>query len=122
MLQSKDCHAQWVSGRVLELTGQLPLSVEGGIVLTDDSGAPTGNSFFRYLSLRSRSLIPIRTGVLLDNAQELLKMPPLTEGDLVQRFTATVNDALAYGLTSVHDAGLDPTSLDFFIRYVDLLV
>lgn len=58
------------------------------------------------------------SGVLLDNAQELLRIPELTEGDLVQRFAAAMNDALAYGLTSVHDAGLDPTSLEFFIRSV----
>jgi predicted amidohydrolase YtcJ len=54
--------------------------------------------------------------VLLDNAQEFLKAPALTEGDLIQRFTVAVNDALAYGLTSIHDAGLDPISLEFFVR------
>ncbi|KAJ7032151.1 amidohydrolase family-domain-containing protein [Mycena alexandri] len=96
VLQSKDCHAQWVNARALELSGTLPESVEGGIILRYPDGRPTG--------------------VMLDNAQELLKTPPLTEADLVQRFTAAVNDALAYGLTSIHDAGLDPTSLEFFNR------
>ncbi|KAJ7873422.1 amidohydrolase family-domain-containing protein [Mycena leptocephala] len=96
VLQSKDCHALWVSARVLQLSEPFPPSVEGGVILTDDSGAPTG--------------------VLLDNAQELLKTPPLTEDDLVQRFKLAMDDALAYGLTSIHDAGLDPTSLDFFVR------
>ncbi|KAF7334584.1 Amidohydro-3 domain-containing protein [Mycena venus] len=96
VLQSKDCHALWVSRRVLELSTPFPASVDGGVILTDAGGAPTG--------------------MLLDNAQELLKIPPLTEEDLRARFTAAVNDALAYGLTSVHDAGLDPASLDFFIR------
>ncbi|KAJ7864326.1 amidohydrolase family-domain-containing protein [Mycena leptocephala] len=96
VLQSKDCHALWVSARVLQLSGPFPPSVEGGVILTDDSGAPTG--------------------MLLDNAQELLKTPPLTEADLVQRFKVAVDDALAYGLTSIHDAGLDPASLDFFVR------
>ncbi|KAJ6535556.1 amidohydrolase family-domain-containing protein [Mycena capillaripes] len=96
VLQSKDCHGLWVSGRVLELSTPFPASIEGGVILTDDSGTPTG--------------------MLLDNAQELLKLPPLTEGDLEQQFAAAVGDALAYGLTSVHDAGLDPASLDFFVR------
>ncbi|KAF8171163.1 amidohydrolase family-domain-containing protein [Mycena galopus ATCC 62051] len=96
VLQSKDCHALWVSHRVLELSKPFPPSVDGGIVLTDASGAATG--------------------MMLDNAQELLKLPPLTEGDLVARFQAAVHDALSYGLTSVHDAGLDPSSLDFFGR------
>ncbi|KAJ7737257.1 amidohydrolase 3 [Mycena maculata] len=88
LLQSKDCHAQWFD--------PLPSSVEGGIILRDDMGAPTG--------------------VLLDNAQELIQAPPLTEREIIQRFTVAVNAALAYGLTSVHDAGLDPGSLDFFVR------
>ncbi|KAJ6518556.1 amidohydrolase family-domain-containing protein [Mycena vulgaris] len=96
VLQSKDCHAQWVSARALELSVPLPAAVEGGVILRDQAGVPTG--------------------VLLDNAQELLKTPPLTEEDLMQRFTVAVTDALAYGLTSVHDAGLDPTSLAFFSR------
>ncbi|KAJ7434315.1 amidohydrolase family-domain-containing protein [Mycena galericulata] len=98
-LQSKDCHAQWVSARTLELSAPLPPAVEGGIILTDDTGAPTG--------------------VLLDNAQELLQMPPLTEAEIIQRFTVAVNDALSHGLTSVHDAGLDPGSLDFFVRQAE---
>lgn len=55
-------------------------------------------------------------GVLLDNAQELLKQPKLTEGDLLRRFRVAVRDALQVGLTSIHDAGLDPTSLSFFRR------
>ena len=53
-------------------------------------------------------------GVLLDNAQELLKQPKLTEGDLSRRFKVAVRDAHRFGLTSIHDAGLDPTSLKFF--------
>ncbi|KAJ6604038.1 amidohydrolase family-domain-containing protein [Mycena sp. CBHHK59/15] len=98
-LQSKDCHAQWVSSRALELSAPLPSTVDGGVIMTDSAGAPSG--------------------VLLDNAQELLKTPALTENDLLQRFTVAANDALAYGLTSVHDAGLDPTSLDFFVRQAE---
>ncbi|KAJ7235541.1 amidohydrolase family-domain-containing protein [Mycena rebaudengoi] len=99
VLQSKDCHAQWVSSRVLELSSPLPSAIEGGIVMTDAAGVPSG--------------------VLLDNAQEFLKAPALTEGDLIQRFTVAVNDALAYGLTSIHDAGLDPISLEFFVRQAE---
>ena len=57
-------------------------------------------------------------GVLLDNAQELLQQPQLTESDLLRRFKVTVRDAHKNGLTSIHDAGLDPMSLAFFNRYV----
>jgi predicted amidohydrolase YtcJ len=55
-------------------------------------------------------------GMLLDNAQELLQQPPLTEHDLMKRFKITVEHAVKYGLTSIHDAGLDPSSLKFFKR------
>jgi len=50
----------------------------------------------------------------LDNAQELLKQPKLTEGDLLRRFKVAVRDAHSFRLTSIHDAGLDPTLLKFF--------
>ncbi|KAF7310265.1 Amidohydro-3 domain-containing protein [Mycena indigotica] len=102
VLQSKDCHALWVSSRALELsTARFPadLVVDGGIILTDEKGKPSG--------------------VLLDNAQELLLAPELTEEDLIGRFNVAMKDALAYGLTSIHDAGLDPASLAFFLRQAE---
>lgn len=64
-------------------------------------------------------LITIKpSGVFIDRAQELVPKPILTEDDLMLRFQFAVNDALANGLTSIHDAGFDPTSLSFFKRYL----
>ncbi|THU95686.1 amidohydrolase 3 [Dendrothele bispora CBS 962.96] len=104
ILQSKDYHALWVSPRMLEMCGDLPETVEGGVVVRDEHGKPTG--------------------VFLDNAQELVNRaaPSLTEQELVSRFTFTVNTALSYGLTTIHDAGLDPSSLEFFERLVNIQV
>ncbi|KAF8813640.1 hypothetical protein BYT27DRAFT_7083829 [Phlegmacium glaucopus] len=96
VLQSKDCHALWVSSKIIEASLPLPEAVEGGVIVRDNAGRPTG--------------------VLLDNAQELLKQPELTESDLLRHFKVTVRDAHRNGLTSIHDAGLDPTSLAFFNR------
>jgi len=59
-------------------------------------------------------------GVFIDNAQELIKKPALTDADLERRFTITVERAIASGLTSIHDAGFDPMSLEFFKRLVSL--
>lgn len=56
------------------------------------------------------------TGVFLDNAQALVDRPDPTHEILEARFNATVKDALAAGLTSIHDAGFDPMSLEFFRR------
>ena len=55
-------------------------------------------------------------GVFIDNAQELVKKPALSDTDLQRRFAITVKNAVASGFTSIHDAGFDPTSLDFFKR------
>lgn len=52
----------------------------------------------------------------MDSAQDLIARPPPTERDLERYFQTTVNEALAVGLTSLHDAGFKPDSLAFFKR------
>ncbi|KAF9222618.1 hypothetical protein BS17DRAFT_783144 [Gyrodon lividus] len=94
VLQSKDGHALWISKKVLDLSAPFPEDVEGGVTFRDALGDPTG--------------------VLLDNAQVLVKRPAPTEDDLRRRFAVTVKDALSLGLTSIHDAGFNPVSLEFF--------
>ncbi|KZP34268.1 hypothetical protein FIBSPDRAFT_846377 [Athelia psychrophila] len=96
VLQSKDGHALWVSPSVLNSSAPYPEHVEGGIIRRDEAGQ--------------------LTGVFMDNAQDLVKRPALSEGDLERRFAITVDDAVSNGLTSIHDAGFDPLSLEFFKR------
>ncbi|KAH8828114.1 amidohydrolase 3 [Flagelloscypha sp. PMI_526] len=79
VLQSKDCHALWLSDVALQTSLPFPDSVDGGIIERDRHGVPTG--------------------LLLDNAQELFKQPELTENDLEERFMVTVSHALKLGLT-----------------------
>lgn len=43
VLQSKDGHAQWVSKAMLEKMLPLPEEVDGGIIVRDESGNPTGD-------------------------------------------------------------------------------
>ncbi|KDR75392.1 hypothetical protein GALMADRAFT_123246 [Galerina marginata CBS 339.88] len=100
VLQSKDCHALWVSSKAIKESLPFPEAVDGGVIVRDPAGSPTG--------------------VLLDNAQELLKQPELTDNDLLRHFKVTVRDAHRYGLTSIHDAGLDPMSLAFFKRQSEM--
>ena len=52
VLQSKDGHALWVSKKVLRLMEPIPDAVEGGIIIRDSHGNPTG--------------------IFIDNAQELV--------------------------------------------------
>ena len=42
MLQRVDVHAIWVSKSVLQRLGSLPDTVEGGQIVRDDNGQPTG--------------------------------------------------------------------------------
>jgi hypothetical protein len=42
-LSRVDGHAKWVSSAVLRLMGDIPAEVEGGKVVRDTNGQPTGN-------------------------------------------------------------------------------
>ncbi|KAG6818472.1 hypothetical protein H0H93_004719 [Arthromyces matolae] len=97
-LSRVDGHAKWVSPRVLELMGELPDHVEGGLVVRDSEGRPTGISVF------------------VDNAMDLIPTPEETEETMSKFFDKTMQDALAYGLTSIHDAMTTPKQIQFFMR------
>ena len=45
VLQSKDCHALWVSSKIIESSLPLPEVVDGGIILRDKGGHPTGELY-----------------------------------------------------------------------------
>ncbi|KAG7452304.1 amidohydrolase 3 [Guyanagaster necrorhizus] len=114
MLRSKDGHGTWVSGRVLQDTRPLLRTVEGGVIVRDKKGQPIGKNFRWFLL--DVTLTAHLIGVFLDNAQDLLPVPVPTEEDYEQRFSTTVRNAFANGLTSIHDAKLDFPQLDFFKR------
>jgi hypothetical protein len=42
VLQSKDCHALWVSSKIIESSLPLPEVVDGGVIVRDKGGHPTG--------------------------------------------------------------------------------
>jgi hypothetical protein len=65
---------------------------------------------------------PLNVGILLDKAMELIHPPPWSEDQMMDYFTATMQDALSHGLTSLHDAGLSPLAVNFFQKLVCKLV
>lgn len=82
----------------------------------------TESQLVRSLSVMVARLVFIthqNLGVFLDNAQDLVgeHRPEPTFEQLEQRFNLTVEDCLSHGLTSIHDAGFNPRSLEFFRRY-----
>lgn len=76
---------------------------------------PVVNLIFAFTYAHTWRGLP---GVFMDNAQELIKHPILTDDDLYRRFKTTVDHSLQHGLTSLHDAGFKPDSLAFFRRYM----
>ncbi|KAF8588694.1 hypothetical protein K439DRAFT_1645376 [Ramaria rubella] len=99
VLLSKDAHAFWCSSKVLSLASPLPDTIEGGVILRDSQGHPTGT--------------------LLDRAMDIIQRPPWTENQMLSFFTATANDALSHGLTAIHDAGLSPLPVSLLERLAD---
>lgn len=46
VLQSKDCHALWLSQKALESSLPFPQEVDGGLIVRDASGKPTGRLLY----------------------------------------------------------------------------
>ncbi|KJA17164.1 hypothetical protein HYPSUDRAFT_46693 [Hypholoma sublateritium FD-334 SS-4] len=98
-LSRVDGHARWVSPAVLELMPNLPEQVEGGLIVRDAEGNPTG--------------------VFVDNAMDLIPIPPWSEKQITEFFDMTMKQALSYGLTSIHDADTKPAHIAFFQKLAD---
>lgn len=98
VLQRVDGHAIWVNSRAMELAGidadsQAP---EGGEILRDESGQPTG--------------------VFIDNAEALItdKIPARTEAEMNEAYDIAVKHVQQLGITGVHIAGSSSQELDFY--------
>ncbi|KAG1860354.1 amidohydrolase family-domain-containing protein [Suillus subluteus] len=103
---------EWPTSDALEME---PIVRGRPVVLSSKDGHALWISK-KALALSSPWPSEVEGGVLLDSAQDLVKRPSPTEQELLRRFNTTVNDALSYGLTSVHDVGFKPVSLEFFRR------
>ncbi|KAF8335942.1 amidohydrolase 3 [Cantharellus anzutake] len=102
VLYRVDVHALWVSPKVLELLrDSLPSEVDGGIIVRDGLGNPTG--------------------VFVDNAMALVEAikPEWNEEQMFEFLKTTVRDAVRFGLTSIHDASTYPFMIRFFRRMAD---
>lgn len=93
-----DGHAALVNARALDLAGvrgetQDP---EGGRFLRDADGQPTG--------------------VLIDRAQGLVArvIPPASKNETREAVLAAIAEANRWGLTGIHDAGVEPDVIDVY--------
>lgn len=98
VLQRVDGHAIWVNSRAMELAGvnadtQAP---EGGEILRDENGQPTG--------------------VFIDNAEALItdKIPERTDAEMNEAYDTAIEHVQQLGITGVHIAGSSSQELNFY--------
>ncbi|MBY6064974.1 amidohydrolase [Pseudidiomarina sediminum] len=97
-LSRVDGHAGWANSKALELAGisKDTVSPEGGEIIRDKDGNPTG--------------------VLIDNAMALVesKLPATSQASRRQALTAAFEHLVSEGITSVHDAGVGTKTLQVY--------
>ncbi|AWF80916.1 amidohydrolase [Microbulbifer sp. A4B17] len=97
-LRRVDGHAGWANSKALELAGidKGTQSPDGGEILRDKNGEPTG--------------------ILIDNAMNLMykAIPAPTLAQEKKSLQSAFSTALSLGLTSVHDAGISEQTLNAY--------
>lgn len=98
-----DGHAAWVNSRALELAGidRNTPNVQGGAILKDDNGEPSGILVDRSMGT-VRQLIPERT-----------------DGDFERALELALDEMAKLGITSVHDARTGHYVWELYKRFAD---
>jgi hypothetical protein len=98
-----DGHAAWVNQVALDIAGVTKETPDpyGGKIIRDASGNPTG--------------------VLIDSAKALVSdmLPPLSEQEGDEAMEKAINECLRYGLTTVHDMGVDTADIQLYKKFID---
>ncbi|MCS7155020.1 MAG: amidohydrolase [Bacteroidota bacterium] len=102
-LRRIDGHAAWANSKAMALAGitaQTP-DPEGGKILRHPDGRPTG--------------------VFIDRAMTLVErvIPPPSEEELERALELAIRECLRYGITGVHDAGVDGRTIERYRRFID---
>ncbi|MGB1263477.1 MAG: amidohydrolase [Cognaticolwellia sp.] len=97
-LKRVDGHAGWANSKAMALAGitkDTP-SPEGGEIIKDKNGQPTG--------------------VFIDNAMALIdnSIAPLTKAEKKQVLVKAMDSLASFGLTSVHDAGISAEDIEVY--------
>ncbi|MEI7906578.1 MAG: amidohydrolase [Bacteroidota bacterium] len=98
ILNRIDGHAIWVNSKAMEIakrTNDLSIKIDGGIIFHDLSGNPTG--------------------IFVDNAVAMIanNVPEYSTEEKIALYKLAFNECLRYGITGVHDMGIDRN--DFLI-------
>ncbi len=97
-LERVDGHALWVNRKAMEIAdiGAVTPDPPGGRIMRDANGAPTG--------------------VLVDNAQELVsrRIPAPSQDQVEQSLLRATQELARDGITTVHDAGVQYADIDAY--------
>ena len=98
VLERADGHASLANARAMALRGvsRATRAPEGGEVIRDDGGEPTG--------------------VFVDNAQSLVEPPARTRDEVARALDLAMDECLAKGVTSLTDAGAPLEVIDLYRR------
>jgi predicted amidohydrolase YtcJ len=98
-----DGHAAWVNKAALDAAGITRETADppGGKIIRDAAGNPTG--------------------VLIDEAKSLVTsiLPPPSIQEKEEALERAIRECLRYGITSVHDMGVDMEELNLYRRFAD---
>ncbi|NUN69299.1 MAG: amidohydrolase [Bacteroidetes bacterium] len=99
ILNRVDGHAIWVNSAAMRLAARandLSVEAEGGQIIRDRNGAPTG--------------------VFVDNAESFIRavVPDYTVEEKKQLYTLAFNECLRLGITGVHDMGIDAVDFNIY--------
>ncbi|MEW6061859.1 MAG: amidohydrolase, partial [Bacteroidota bacterium] len=104
ILSRIDGHAIWVNTRAMNIASMqtdLNANVEGGKILRDTFGKPTG--------------------IFIDNAETVIRnvVPEYTLDEKVHMYHRAFDECLKYGITSVHDMGIDKVDFDIYKKLTE---
>ncbi len=104
ILNRIDGHAIWVNSKAMEIAKRstdLRIEIDGGIVLRDRFGNPTG--------------------IFVDNAVATIKnvVPEYTKEEKTGLYKRAFDECLKYGITGVHDMGTDKIDFEIYRELVN---
>jgi predicted amidohydrolase YtcJ len=97
-----DGHAIWVNSAALKEAGidRSTQDPPGGKILRDSRGNPTG--------------------IFIDNAIPLIQnhLPPMSDAESVEAMHLAAQECVRYGLTTIHDMGIDSTEFGLYKKLI----
>ncbi|MEW5798026.1 MAG: amidohydrolase [Bacteroidota bacterium] len=99
ILSRIDGHAIWVNSKAMEIAfaqSDMKIDLDGGKIIRDHNGKPSG--------------------IFIDNAESIVAkvVPEYTREEKIGMYKRAFDECLKYGITSVHDMGIDKIDFEIY--------